>query len=81
VVYKGTYSNRPVAVKELSNSAAIDGFLEEAKMMMSLPSHPNVVQMIGIFCRIGMRYDGSLIALCSFFSQVLQCIRFVLSPN
>jgi serine/threonine protein kinase len=49
-VYAGTYDGKPVAIKELQESkTGFDAFVDEAKLMLSLPEHPNIVQMIGVF--------------------------------
>jgi serine/threonine protein kinase len=37
-----------VALKFCQNKGKIDEFMKEANLMISLPSHPNVVQMFGV---------------------------------
>jgi serine/threonine protein kinase len=37
-----------VALKFCQNRGKFDEFLKEASLMISLPSHPNVVQMFGV---------------------------------
>lgn len=50
VVYQGTYRGKPVAIKQLSgiSSSAVGDFFREASLMLSIPAHKNVVQMIGM---------------------------------
>jgi serine/threonine protein kinase len=46
----GKWKNKyRVALKFCQNRGKIDEFMKEASLMISLPSHPNVVQMFGVF--------------------------------
>jgi len=48
VVYKGNWRNAAVAIKECTNVANMDDFLEEAKLMLKLRPHQNLVQFLGV---------------------------------
>jgi hypothetical protein len=62
-VYKGVYKDRDVAIK-VSKPGAAEGvreFLREAEVMMTLTSHPNVLQLVGV-CTHG----GSALVVLEF---------------
>jgi serine/threonine protein kinase len=63
----GKWNNSVVALKFCRNKGTLDSFLDEIKVMLELPPHPNVVQMFGVSVDgpqpvIGMEYcaGGSL---------------------
>jgi len=48
-VYKGTYNGKTVAIKISKPGAkqAMEEFLKEAEVMMTIPKHPNIVSLVG----------------------------------
>jgi serine/threonine protein kinase len=47
-VYFGKWKSFRVALKFCQNQGKIDEFMKEASLMVSLPPHPNIVQMFGV---------------------------------
>jgi serine/threonine protein kinase len=44
----GKWKTFRIALKFCQNNGKIDEFMREANLMISLPPHPNVVQMFGV---------------------------------
>jgi hypothetical protein len=52
IVYKAKYKGETVACKMINGEEAnTEEFLQEAKVMSTIPPHPNVIRLIG-FCRL-----------------------------
>jgi len=47
-VYLGKWNKIPVALKFCGVAGSINEFIDEANIMISLPPHPNVIQMYGV---------------------------------
>jgi hypothetical protein len=47
-VYLGKWNNIPVALKFCKNKGRIEEFMNEVKLLIEVPPHPNIVQMLGI---------------------------------
>jgi predicted Ser/Thr protein kinase len=47
-VYKGVWNATQVALKFCNELASVDKFSEEATLMLNIPPHPNVVQLLAI---------------------------------
>jgi serine/threonine protein kinase len=44
----GKWNNSVVALKFCRNKGTLDSFLDEIKVMLELPPHPNVVRLFGV---------------------------------
>jgi serine/threonine protein kinase len=52
IVYKGTYNGENVAIKEINgiviNPTELSSFIQEAELMKSIGTHPNIIKLVGI---------------------------------